>query len=130
GILLTGAGGQLGQALQTILADQAVAALDHRHLDILQLNAVREAVQAYHPDVVLNVAAYNNVDGAESDPNAAYRGNALGPRNLAVVTAAHHVPLLHLSTDYVFDGASKRPYDEYDLPHPRSIYRAIEFARE
>jgi len=129
-ILLTGAGGQLGQALQTILADQAVAALDHRHLDILQLNAVREAVQAYHPDVVLNVAAYNNVDGAESDPNAAYRGNALGPRNLAVVTAARRLPLLHISTDYVFAGTSTRPYHEFDCPHPCSVYGASKLAGE
>ncbi len=129
-ILLTGAGGQLGQALQAILADHAVVALDHLHLDISQLNAVREAVQAYHPDLVLNAAAYNNVDGAESDPNAAYRGNALGPRNLAVVTAAHRLPLLHVSTDYVFAGTSTRPYHEFDCPHPRSVYGASKLAGE
>ena len=129
-ILLIGAGGQLAQALQTVVVQHEVVPLDHLHLDITQLDAVRQAVQAHHPDVVLNAAAFNNVDGAESDPQAAYRGNALGPRNLAVVTAAHHVPLLHLSTDYVFDGASKRPYHEYDLPHPRSIYGASKLAGE
>jgi dTDP-4-dehydrorhamnose reductase len=129
-ILLIGAGGQLGQALQTVLTQHEVVPLDHLHLDISQLNAVRQAVQAYHPDVVLNAAAFNNVDGAESDPHAAYRGNALGPRNLAVVTAAHQVPILHVSTDYVFDGTSKRPYHEFDCPHPRSIYGASKLAGE
>src|SRR3954468_3859932 len=121
-ILLIGAGGQLGQALQTVLTQHEVTPLDHLRLDISQLNTVRQAVQAYHPDVVLNAAAFNNVDGAESDPHVAYRGNALGPRNLAVVTAAHQLPLLQVSTDYVFDGTSKRPYHEFDYPHPRSIY--------
>ncbi|MBI3795448.1 MAG: dTDP-4-dehydrorhamnose reductase, partial [Deltaproteobacteria bacterium] len=129
-ILLTGAGGQLGQALQATLTQHEVVALDHRCLDISQLTAVRHAVQAHQPEVVLNAAAFNNVDGAESDPDAAYRGNALGPRNLAVVTAAHHLPLLHVSTDYVFDGTSTRPYHEFDRPSPRSIYGASKLAGE
>jgi dTDP-4-dehydrorhamnose reductase len=129
-ILLTGAGGQLGQALQATLTQHEVVALDHLRLDISQLNAVRHAVQAYQPNLVLNAAAFNNVDGAESDPDTAYRGNALGPRNLAVVTAAHHLPLLHVSTDYVFDGTSKRPYHEFDSPYPRSIYGASKLAGE
>src|SRR5262245_1125235 len=112
-ILLTGAGGQLGQALQAVLTQYEIVPLDRLRLDITRFDAVRQAVQTSHPDVVLNAAAFNNVDGAESDPQAAYRGNALGPRNLAVVTAAHHVPLLHVSTDYVFDGTSTRPYHEF-----------------
>ncbi|HEV8714822.1 MAG TPA: dTDP-4-dehydrorhamnose reductase [Candidatus Binatia bacterium] len=129
-ILLTGAGAQLGQALQATLTGHHIIALDHPRLDILQLNAVREAVQAHRPDLVLNTAAFNNVDGAESDPEAAYRGNALGPRNLAVVTAAHHLPLLHISTDYVFDGTNKRPYHEFDNPRPCSVYGASKLAGE
>jgi len=129
-ILLTGASGQLGQALQATLTQHEVVALDHLRLDISQLNDVRQAVQAYHPDLVLNAAAFNNVDGAESDPEAAYRDNALGPRNLAIVTAAHHLPLLHVSTDYVFDGLSTRPYHEFDYPRPRSLYGASKLAGE
>src|SRR5262245_5158974 len=108
-ILLTGANGQLGQALQRVLVQDELAALDHRQLDITQLDSVRRAVQTSRPDLVINAAAYNQVDGAESDPLAAYRGNALGPRNLAVATTAVGIPLLHVSTDYVFDGASTRP---------------------
>jgi dTDP-4-dehydrorhamnose reductase len=129
-ILLTGAGAQLGQTLQATLTEHYIVALDHPRLDISQLAAVREAVQAHRPDLLLNTAAFNNVDGAESDPEAAYRSNALGPRNLAVVTAAHRLPLLHISTDYVFDGTGKRPYHEFDCPHPRSVYGASKLAGE
>jgi dTDP-4-dehydrorhamnose reductase len=129
-ILLTGAGGQLGQALQEALADRDLVALDHHHLDITSIEAVRHTVGGHHPDIVVNAAAFNNVDGAESDPDAAYRGNALGPRNLAVVTAARGLPLLHVSTDYVFAGTRTRPYHEFDRPHPRSVYGASKLAGE
>lgn len=129
-ILLTGANGQLGQALQEVFVQDDLVALDHQQLDITQLDPVRRAVQTSCPDLVVNAAAYNNVDGAESDPLAAYRGNALGPRNLAVATAAVGIPLLHISTDYVFDGASTRPYHEFDRPRPLSVYAASKLAGE
>jgi dTDP-4-dehydrorhamnose reductase len=80
--------------------------------------------------VVINAAAYNNVDGAESDPLAAYRANALGPRNIAIATAAAGIPLLHVSSDYVFDGTSARPYHEFDHPQPVSVYAASKLAGE
>lgn len=129
-ILLTGAKGQLGQALQHTLASHTVTALDHLQLDITKLIDVRSMIHALRPDVVINAAAYNNVDGAETDPIAAYRGNALGPRNLAIATAAVDIPLLHVSTDYVFDGTSARPYHEFDRPQPISIYAASKLAGE
>src|SRR5262245_46936919 len=99
-ILLTGAHGQLGRALQDALKHHDIIALDRQRVDITQLHAVRESVEQQQPSLVINAAAYNNVDEAESDPLAAFRDNALGPRNLAVVTAAHKIPLLHVSTDY------------------------------
>jgi dTDP-4-dehydrorhamnose reductase len=129
-ILLAGAGGQLGQALRAALVQDEVVALDHQRLDISKLEEVRRAVETYCPDLVLNAAAYNNVDGAESDALAAYRGNALGPRNLAVATAARGIALLHVSTDYVFDGTGTRPYHEFDRPQPLSIYAASKLAGE
>jgi dTDP-4-dehydrorhamnose reductase len=129
-ILLTGANGQLGQALQEILSPHEVTALDHLRLDITKLADVRSTIQVIRPDLVINAAAYNNVDGAENDPIAAYRGNALGPRNLAVATAAVDIPLLHVSTDYVFDGARTRPYHEFDRPQPLSVYAASKLAGE
>ena len=129
-ILVTGAEGQLGRALQKTLSRHEVIALTRQQLDICQLQAVRDAVHLHGPAVVINAAAYNNVDGAESDPLAAYNGNALGPRNLAVATAGQQLPLVHVSTDYVFDGHGKRPYHEYDRPQPQSVYGASKLAGE
>jgi dTDP-4-dehydrorhamnose reductase len=129
-ILLTGANGQLGRALQVALQHHQIAALAHDNLDITDLEAVRAAIAHHRPDLALNAAAFNDVDGAEAMPSTAYRVNALGPRNLAVVTAAHNIPLLHLSTDYVFDGARRRPYHEYDRPNPLSLYGASKLAGE
>ena len=129
-ILLTGAGGQLGHAIQGIFSNHEVFVYDRRQLDITHLEAVRAAVATHAPDLVLNAAAYNAVDQAERDPEAAYRGNALGPRNLALVTAARGIPLLHMSTNYVFDGLSRRPYHEFDMPRPQSVYGQSKLAGE
>jgi len=129
-ILLVGGAGQLGQALPTSLRGHTVVACTHQDLDIVRLPAVREAVTAHRPDLVINAAAYNDVDGAETTPDAAYAGNALGPRNLAVATAARQIPVLHVSTDYVFDGRATRPYHEFDRPAPLSIYGASKLAGE
>ena len=129
-IVLTGAAGQLGTALRERLQDHTLVALDQTQLDITQLAAMRDALAAHAPDLVINAAAFNDVDGAESRPQAAYVVNALGPRNLAVATAARHVALLHVSTDYVFDGNRTRPYHEFDRPDPRSAYGASKLAGE
>jgi dTDP-4-dehydrorhamnose reductase len=129
-VLVAGAGGQLGQALQASLGAHQVVALGHAQLDITRLAAVRDAIAAHQPDLVINAAAYNQVDGAETRPAEAFAVNALGPRNLAVATAARRIVLLHVSTDYVFDGTSKRPYHEFDRPNPRSAYGASKLAGE
>jgi dTDP-4-dehydrorhamnose reductase len=129
-ILITGANGQLGKALQGALVGHDLIALARQQLDIAQLQEVREALRSYRPMLVVNAAAYNNVDEAESAQLAAYRGNALGPRNLAVATAEQQAPLVHVSTDYVFDGSGNRPYHEYDRPNPQSVYGASKLAGE
>ncbi len=129
-ILLTGAGGQLGHAIQGVFSNHEIIAYDRRQLDITDLDAVRAVVATYAPDLILNAAAYNAVDHAERDPEAAYRANALGPRNLALVTAAREIPLLHVSTNYVFNGLSRRPYHEFDTPHPQSVYGQSKLAGE
>lgn len=129
-ILILGAEGQLGRALQETLANHDCIALNHVHGDIVQLELVRRVTETYRPHIVLNAAAYNSVDEAEKEPQVAYRVNALGPRNLAVVTAAHRIPLLHVSTDYVFDGTSRRPYHEFHRPNPKSVYGASKLAGE
>lgn len=129
-ILITGAGGQLGRALQSALQSHTLTPLERAGLDITDLPAARRAVADYHPDVVINAAAYNNVDGAEADQANAYRLNALGPRNLALATAERGIIFLHVSTDYVFDGTSHYPYHEFHCPHPLSVYGCSKLAGE
>ncbi len=99
-------------------------------LDIASLRAVREAVARNRPQLVINASAFNDVDGSESRVDEAYAVNALGPRNLAVATAALGISLVHVSTDYVFDGATKRPYHEFDRTNPLSVYGASKLAGE
>lgn len=129
-ILLAGAGGQLGRSLPAGLTGHELVALSHPELAIDDLAAVRAAVARSRPELVLNAAAYNQVDAAESDPEAAYRGNALGPRNLALAAAEIGAAVLHVSSDYVFDGCGTRPYHEFDRPAPRSVYGASKLAGE
>lgn len=129
-ILLTGAGGQLGRQIQARNQGHDITALGHRELDIAVLADVRAAVRAHRPDLVLNAAAFNDVDRAEIDPDAAYRGNALGPRNLSLAAAEAGAAILHVSTDYVFDGRKTTPYHEYDQPAPLSQYGRSKLAGE
>ncbi len=129
-ILVIGSGGQLGRSLCDLLCNHRIVPLTHRDLDIVNLSAVTKAVESFKPDTVINAAAFNDVDGAESRADEAYRTNALGPRNLAIATARIGSRLLHVSTDYVFDGTLTRPYHEYDSPHPLSTYGSSKLAGE
>jgi dTDP-4-dehydrorhamnose reductase len=129
-ILLSGASGQLGRQIQAQQRGHDVAAFSHQELDITQLDAVRQAVRAHKPDLVLNAAAFNDVDRAQSEPDPAYQGNAVGPRNLAVAAAEVGAAIVHVSTDYVFDGQKGAPYHEYDVPAPLSTYGASKLAGE
>jgi dTDP-4-dehydrorhamnose reductase len=121
-VLITGAGGQLGCALRTTLTQYELIALTRAELDITQFGAVRDAINAHRPDIVINAAAYTNVDGAETDPAGAYRLNAVAPRHLAIATFDLNIPLVHVSTDYVFDGLGQTPLHEYDAAGPLSVY--------
>ncbi len=129
-VLVCGAHGQLGRALQQPLAGHEVINSDIDTVDIAVFDAARQLVARAAPDMVINCAAYTQVDAAQGDVDAAYRANALGPRNLAVATAAHGVPLLHVSTDYVFDGTKGSAYHEFDEPCPASVYGASKLAGE
>jgi len=129
-VLITGAAGQLGRALAPALAEHEVVALGSRELDVGDLEAVRGALQRLCPELVANCAAWNDVDGAESEPQAAFRTNAVGPRNLALATRELGAALLHVSSDYVFDGRAGRPYCEFDAPNPLSVYGRSKLAGE
>jgi dTDP-4-dehydrorhamnose reductase len=104
--------------------------LERARLDVTDAGAVREAVRAHGPGLVVNAAAYNAVDAAETDRGAAFRANALGPGLLAEAAHAVGASILHVSSDYVFDGEKGSPYDEADAPHPLSAYGESKLAGE
>jgi dTDP-4-dehydrorhamnose reductase len=120
--LVTGAGGQLGRELVQRLGDRLAFAPTREQLDITDGEQVRVAVSRFRPDVVVNAAAYNRVDAAEKEPAAALAVNATGVLHLARAAAGAGAVFVHVSTDYVFDGALARPYTEEDAPRPLSVY--------
>ncbi len=131
--LITGAGGQLGRDLTAALSsrdDHDVRAVDRHDLDVSDVRAVSDLVALLGPDVVLNAAAYTAVDAAETDEEAAYRGNATGPAALAAAVATSGGRLVHVSTDYVFAGDATEPYEVDDEPAPKSAYGRTKLAGE
>lgn len=130
-VLVTGSGGQLaGAIVETFRPHAQVAAYSHAELDIADLHAVRARLASDRPDVVINCAAYNNVDRAEDEPQAALNANAFAVRGLARAAAESGAMLVHYSTDFVFDGKSSRPYTEDDAPNPMSVYGASKLLGE
>ena len=129
-VLITGAGGQLGRSLSHALDQDEVMPLTHTELDITDADAVRAAIASIAPDVVINAAAYNDVDGAEDHPELADAINMRGPYILASESAAAGIAIIHVSTDYVFDGHTARPYCEDDAPNPLSVYGRSKLAGE
>ncbi|WP_437582566.1 dTDP-4-dehydrorhamnose reductase [Paramicrobacterium sp. CJ85] len=127
-ILITGAGGMLGTELCEQLSHHDVTAPGHDELDIADASAVRRWASGH--DVIINAAAYTDVDGAETDEDAATRVNAEGPRFLAEAAKSHGARLVQISTDYVFDGSASAPYDEDAPLHPASAYGRSKAAGE
>lgn len=122
-IALTGANGQLGYQLAKKLADKVtLLALDRAALDIANNTQVEKTLLAFFPDVIINAAAYTAVDKAEQEPEIAKSVNETGSENLAKVAAKLDAVLIHVSTDYVFDGCSDKPYLESDATNPQSMY--------
>jgi len=122
-ILLTGKNGQVGFELAKKLSSLGeLIATDCEDLDLLNSDAIRAFVDKTKPDIIINPAAYTEVDKAESEPDLAYLINVIAPEVLAKKAAELDIPLIHFSTDYVFDGLKKESYDETDLTNPQSIY--------
>jgi dTDP-4-dehydrorhamnose reductase len=123
-VLITGAAGQLGRALVQELAhrDWEVVATDLAEMDITDQDAVWASLSAQRPGLVINAAAATRVDDLEAAPDLAFAVNALGPRNLAAACRRLGSKLVHVSTDYVFDGAKPGPYVEWDETRPQSVY--------
>jgi dTDP-4-dehydrorhamnose reductase len=123
-VVVTGAAGMLGQEMVGEFRRRGhdVIALNRGQLDITDLPAVREAIGSLKPDLVVNCAAYTDVDRAESERELAMAVNGLGPRNLALACEARGAALMHISTDYVFDGGKDGPYEIWDMPNPINVY--------
>lgn len=124
-ILVTGSRGQLGSALRAELAgrqDLETLFTNRDSLDVTSEEAVRTVMDSFRPEVVVNCAAYTAVDRAESDKECCRRLNAEAPRILAENAARTGTRLIHISTDYVFDGLGTRPYRESDMPGPGTVY--------
>jgi dTDP-4-dehydrorhamnose reductase len=120
-ILITGAQGQLGQALQQALAGMELILKDLPEFDLMDSGSESQIVAA-SPSVILHVGAYTNVDGAEHEPDRAMAVNAQGTTFVARAAARLNARLIYVSTDYVFDGTQTTPYCEEDVPRPLNVY--------
>ncbi|MEI6496059.1 MAG: dTDP-4-dehydrorhamnose reductase [Actinomycetota bacterium] len=131
-VLVTGAGGQLGHdtVAACTAAGDTVYAFDHSTLDVSDRDAVLGAITSLRPDAVIHCAAWTAVDACESDPAKAFTVNALAVRWVAEGCHRVGAHLVHISTDYVFDGTLQRPYHEWDTPNPQSVYGLFKLAGE
>lgn len=131
-VVVFGGGGQLGVELVREFSERgyAVTGFERSAVDISDGSRVERTLAEVDPAIVLNAAAYNQVDVAESEPVAAYQANALAVRNLAMACRQVDARLVHYSTDYVFDGTAGRPYTEEDKPHPLGAYAVSKLAGE
>ena len=143
-MLITGSQGQLGQEIQRIfrmgctelgdipaaLQGAELIPVDIDRLDIGNREAVNAFVQAHQPDVIINCAAYTNVDGCETNEDMAMAANAIGPRNLAMAAEAVGAKLVHVSTDYVFSGQDAKEKREWDICAPTSVYGSSKYLGE
>lgn len=130
-VLITGAGGQVGHAVAaTAPAHGSIEACTRTSLDIANETALVESVARFRPDVIVNAAAYTAVDRAEAEPELAHAVNASGPRTLAIMAREFRCRLIHLSTDYVFDGLACVPYRPDMATYPVNVYGISKLAGE
>lgn len=135
-ILVTGSNGQLGSQIINILnkgyadigkipiayKNAEVIGIDINDIDISNIDEVLNYINKLKPDIIINTAAYTNVDGCEKYYDDAFKVNAIGARNMAIAAEKASSKLIHISTDYVFSGNAVEPYKEYDIPDPQNVY--------
>jgi len=130
-ILLLGQHGQVSRELQLLFSSShELIVLGREQLDLADTERLREAIRRLQPELIINAAAHTAVDAAESEPEAAFAINAIAPGVIAEEAAALDVPLIHYSTDYVFDGSKPTAYDEDDVPNPLGVYGRSKLAGE
>ena len=129
-ILVTGCNGQLGRAIRMEYENEQIAFINTDvieaegiiALDITDIDQVMRLIKSEKPDVIINCAAHTNVDACEKQWDLAYKINAIGPRNLSIAASEVNAKIIHVSTDYVFEGNGQKPYTEFDMPNPVSAY--------
>jgi dTDP-4-dehydrorhamnose reductase len=123
-VAVFGANGQLGKDVAAAFLAQGdeVAALTHEDVEVTSPDSVKQCLESARPELVINTAAFHNVNRCEDEPARAFAVNALGARNVAQVTDLLEAKLVHISTDYVFDGTKSTPYTEEDQPRPLNVY--------
>jgi len=131
-ILITGANGQLGHDFQRLFDELKIEyiATDYKELDILYIEKIREFVKGKNIKLIINCAAYNNVDKAEEEEELCFKLNAYAPRDLALIAKEINAEYVTYSTDFVFDGEKKTPYTEEDIPNPPSVYASSKYDGE
>jgi len=131
-VAVIGANGQLGSDLVAAFSQNGdtVIALNHSDIEVADRKSVSGALVAVVPHVIVNTTAMHHVENCESEPEKAFAVNALGPRNLALLARDQDAVLMHVSTDYVFDGAKGTPYTEEDAPRPLNVYGVTKLAGE
>lgn len=132
-IIVTGCNGQLGRAINLELknrTDIEFVNTDVAELDITNIDNVMELVRQVKPYAIINCAAHTAVDACEDEWDKAYRINAIGPRNLSIAATETGAKMIHVSTDYVFDGKADKPYIEFDKPNPQGAYGTTKLAGE
>ena len=130
-VLLIGANSQLGRCiLDRVPAEWSVISTTSKELDITDSIQISHMIERHKPETIINTAAYTAVDNAESDEAQAFLVNAKGVKNIALACEAAHIRLVHISTDYVFDGTADKPYQTTDIPNPLSVYGRSKLAGE
>ena len=131
-IAVVGANGQLGTDLVAAFSDNGdvIRGLTHSEIEIADLDSVKRVLEEIQPQVIVNTAAMHHVENCEREPEKAFAANAIGAKNLAVVARDLNAVLMHVSTDYVFDGAKGSPYVEEDAPRPLNAYGITKLAGE
>lgn len=132
-ILVTGSNGQLGRAINNVFQankEIEIVNTDVAELDITSIDATMALVREVKPYAIINCAAHTGVDACETDIENAYKINAIGPRNLSIAATAAGAKMVHVSTDYVFEGNGTRPYTEFDQTNPQGMYGATKLVGE
>lgn len=129
-ILITGVNGQVGHALMHELTEHELIDLTRQDCDLINPDQIKQVIDQHQPDLIINPGAYTKVDLAEDEPELAFKINRDAPKVMAEKAREYHIPFIHFSTDYVFDGEKEKAYLEDDPTHPLGIYGQSKYAGE